>query len=155
MLGDQIDHQDSVDDNERTKEVDEHGFAGQLGVLLAGHGEKRLLGDAHESGGAAHDKYDNAPKFVMRQVPAAQAIAQLGKQERHKSAHPLQAEEDHCRQANPRVQRVHVGYGLDLFVVRVEGGLERDRCEHEHGHLDRAVQDFHVQLGCGAQETID
>ncbi len=130
MLGDQIDDQNGVDDNERAEEVDEDSLAGQFGVLARGQREERLLGDAHESGRHAHDKDGQAPELVVRQVPAAQAVAQLGKQERDEAGHPLQAEQDDGREAHPRVQAVHVRYGLGGLVVRVEHGLERDRGEH-------------------------
>jgi hypothetical protein len=155
MLGDQIDHEHGVDHNEGAKEVDEHALARQLRVLSGREREERFLGDAHESGRHAHDKNGKTPELVVREVPAAQAVAQLREQERHKAHDPLQAEQDDGGEAHPRVQRVHVGYGLGGQVVRVEHGLESDDCEHEHGHLDHCVQDLHVQLGGSSKQSID
>jgi hypothetical protein len=117
--------------------------------------EKSFLRDSHESRGAHHAENDQAPEFVMWQVHASQAVAQLGKQKGNEATGPLKAKQDHSAQADPRVQRVHVGYGLGRFVVRVEDSLERDRGKDEHGHLNERMEYLDIQFGCVSQQAID
>ena len=82
--------------------------------------EKCFFCYSHQGRAAHHGKNDYAPKLVMRQIESSQMVAQFGKQKRNKAGHPLQTEEYHCRQADPRVQAVHVGYGRGLLIVRVK-----------------------------------
>ena len=92
---------------------------------------------------------------MVRQVVAAQRVAQLGKQERDKAHDPLHAEQYDGGEAHPRMQTVQVGYWLGRFVVRVERGLECDRGKHKHGHVDHTVQYFHIQLGRVSEYSIN
>ena len=118
-------------------------------------GEDGLFGEAHEGGGTAHDEDGEAPELVVGQVAFAEGVAHLGEEEGGEAHDPLEAEEEDGAEAEPAVQRVHVGDGRGGQVVRVEDGLEGDGGEDEDCDVHHSVHDFHRDFGGVLEESVD
>lgn len=89
-----------------------------------------ILRDAHEDRGNRQSKNDFAPEFVAKSserilqpwdqkwfssflpghVSLTEIFAQLRKEKENKAKHPLQTEQNHGTQSNPRVKRVHIRF---------------------------------------------